>query len=1091
MQCIKMLQDSLQREQAINPEHSYLVQAPAGSGKTELLTQRFLRLLSLVNDPEQIVAITFTKKAANEMRQRIVKALQNCTIHLSNPSPHQEQTRNFAKQALARSNASNWQLLDQPHRLRILTIDSLCHRIAHAIPLEDTLNPFPEISETPEVLYQNAAESCLHHAITDPKYQHEIKILLKHLDNQQETLFNLFVELLQQRLQWMSPLHTAKSQTKAHMEKALIHIEQHELNRFKKSIPRDLLIELHDLARRVADINPFPQSPLKALSCWKDPEKIDRHLTANLSTLLLTSQNNLRKSFDHHVGIKKEYCSGDEYNHIKSRSKSLLEKLEALPDFYHTLLHVKKLPEPCYGEDQWEVLQALFSLLPLLVAHLSLQFQEHAEVDFEAIAEQALRALGEEDNPTDLSLYLDNSIHHLLIDEFQDTSIQQFHLISRLISGWEAGMGKSLFIVGDPMQSIYRFRAAEVGLFLQAKMFGIGSIRLIPLQLTCNFRSTQTIVEWVNDQFQSIFPKSDDIESGAVSFHPSIHTQSMLSDTLISATEYENNQEEADALIEMIRHELNHYPNDSIAVLVRSRNQLPELLKRLRVENIPFQGVDIDLLANLPHLRDIWTLTQALLMPNNRLVWLSFLRSPWCGIELTDLLHLAQYNKHQSIFSAIQESEKIQNLSTEGHDRCRYLAAVFSTMLARRHQQTLVHWVINTLELLHYPHILTKEEQEDLEQFWILLEKFSHDGILIDIGAFKTQFEKLYSKSAASSRLQIMTIHKSKGLEFDCVILPSLSKKAPPPDRPLLRWMKIPSTEQQNELFLISPMKAAHQERSLLYDYIGQLETQKNNYELQRLFYVATTRSKKRLYLTDVEQTVNETSFRYLLKQAFNAKEKIDGNSINYLLDQITLPECQRLPISFYQQTPINQDLHFTYSILEISDTTARRIGVITHEILQWMCDNHITTEEQLPINLLENRLYEAGFTSLRFESSKQTIIKLCTQFLTCPIGRWILQPHQDEHNEYALLIFHESTTATKIIDRTFQDGEKRWIIDFKTGNENIDNQKKYHHQLNQYADILSQQYQEPIFCGIYYLVNNHWDAWAWQSVPDGLISAS
>lgn len=91
------------------------------------------------------------------------------------------------------------------------------------------------------------------------------------------------------------------------------------------------------------------------------------------------------------------------------------------------------------------------------------------EVDFTTISQQALSALGDAENPTDLALYLDNTLHHILVDEFQDTSITQFELLTKLVHGWQQGDGKTLFIVGDPMQSIYRFRQAEVGLFLRLK----------------------------------------------------------------------------------------------------------------------------------------------------------------------------------------------------------------------------------------------------------------------------------------------------------------------------------------------------------------------------------------------------------------------------------------------------------------------------------------------------------------------------------------------------------------------------------------------------------------------------------------------
>src|SRR5439155_5619839 len=130
-------------------------------------------------------------------------------------------------------------------------------------------------------------------------------------------------------------------------------------------------------------------------------------------------------------------------------------------------------------------------------------FAERAEADFTEFAQGAVRALGTPEAPSDLLLALDYRIRHVLVDEFQDTSISQWELLERLTAGWQQGDGRTLFVVGDPMQSIYRFREAEVGLFLRARREGLGTaglpnVALEPLTLETNFRSQAGIVDWVN-----------------------------------------------------------------------------------------------------------------------------------------------------------------------------------------------------------------------------------------------------------------------------------------------------------------------------------------------------------------------------------------------------------------------------------------------------------------------------------------------------------------------------------------------------------------------------------------------------------------
>ncbi len=123
-------------------------------------------------------------------------------------------------------------------------------------------------------------------------------------------------------------------------------------------------------------------------------------------------------------------------------------------------------------------MEALYRLLPLAVAELWVVFQSRGEVDFTQVTWSALRSLGTRDEPTDLALTLDYRIRHLLIDEFQDTSQSQYELLDLLTAGWTPGDGRTLFVVGDPMQSIYRFRQAEVGLFLRAWRQGMSNVSL-------------------------------------------------------------------------------------------------------------------------------------------------------------------------------------------------------------------------------------------------------------------------------------------------------------------------------------------------------------------------------------------------------------------------------------------------------------------------------------------------------------------------------------------------------------------------------------------------------------------------------------
>ncbi len=1073
-----MLKDNQQRSQAIDPRFSFIVQAPAGSGKTEILTQRYLRLLSHVGAPEQIIALTFTRKAASEMRERILRTLQHVANGVEATSAHQQTTFNLAAEALKRSTQQDWNILQQSGRLRILTIDSFCQMLTHAIPLSENQIPYAKISDNPYTHYRSAAQAFFNQALNDETLQPWLSQLLDHLDNRQDKLLEFFCELLAKRDQWLTNLYSVRHQNKAHYEQMLAYIEQHELARFQQCIPINYQKDLCSIANEMARLEANPQSPRYALSNWNSFDQLTGELAKSLASLLLTSQNTLRKRFDHHVGLKRDNCEAKRYKQLKLESEELLTQLASEPNFLERLVSVKNLPSAHYDPQQWQVLQALFKLLPILVAHLQMAFNEHDEVDFTAIAQQAFFALGDDEQPTDLAFCLDNQIHHLLVDEFQDTSIQQFNLLSKLVRGWEPGDGKTLFIVGDPMQSIYRFRQAEVGLFIRAKNYGIGPINLVPLELTCNFRSTEAIVNWINQQFTTLFPTHDDIESGAISFHPSIAIKQVESlTTFIKAQQCSNRISEAQNIINCVKKEQKKNPTDEIAILVRSRTQLSEIIYLLRKQEIPFQGVDIESLSQLPHLRDLWSLTQALLQPANRLAWLAFLRSPWCGLDLNDLHAVANFSPRKSIYYALSNLEKIEALSSSGRKRAQFIFNHLQVAFAERYQPSFILWLRSILKHFHMESILEDNQQADLEQFWLLLDRHTTSGQLPNLAELQVDFDQLYSQQVTTSRLHIMTIHKSKGLEFDCVILPSLGAKNPLKDIPLLRWLKLPSTDY-DDLVITSPIKSAASERCPVYDYIGRLEAEKDCYELQRLLYVAVTRAKKRLYLFDSSSSRTlKGSFRGLLKQQQFTSESPES--------ALTLSEegrnslLYRLPEHYYRQLPSPPSIDSSSSpdLLALNDM-ARQLGIVTHELLQWICSYHPSTIEELPWQFIDNRFRSLGFSAIEQKQAYQTLQQQIKNLFKDPIGKWLMNDHSNARNEYELLILEKGLLQTKIIDRTFTDQGFRWIIDFKTGEENFYSCEQHRHQVNRYAHLLATRTEEPIRCGLYYLATNNWIHW-------------
>ncbi|MET0379887.1 MAG: UvrD-helicase domain-containing protein, partial [Spongiibacteraceae bacterium] len=195
--------DAAVRVSALDPTRSFCVTAPAGSGKTELLSQRVLRLLAQAEQPEEIFAITFTRKAAAEMQERILAALSLAAKEPEPTAPHKRLTWQLARAALRRDAERGWLLLQNPARLRVLTIDGLCASLTRQLPVLSTFGGSVGISDDPAALYRAAVQSLLellegNHAIADALAE-----LLLHLDNDGERLQRLLVGLLANRDQWL------------------------------------------------------------------------------------------------------------------------------------------------------------------------------------------------------------------------------------------------------------------------------------------------------------------------------------------------------------------------------------------------------------------------------------------------------------------------------------------------------------------------------------------------------------------------------------------------------------------------------------------------------------------------------------------------------------------------------------------------------------------------------------------------------------------------------------------------------------------------------------------------------------------------
>lgn len=301
------IHDYHQRQRALNPSQSFIVQAPAGSGKTELLVRRYLVLLAHAHQaPEEIIAITFTRKAAAEMRHRVIEALKLATL----PPPddtYRLQTWEIAHAALMQDSRLKWNLLNNPNRLRIQTIDSLCLHLTHQMPLLSGFGTRPNILEDASDFYLETARTIIANLEEKNSYSKALAELLLHLDNQIEHIENLFIRMLRSRDQWLPYLMVRQKnrlpdEFKKILENGLQNIVLEALILCQQNIPADCLDELLTLLNFASE-NMQEINPNSLISKCSGNSSEDYLMWLGIAELLLTQENTWRTKIDKRVGF--------------------------------------------------------------------------------------------------------------------------------------------------------------------------------------------------------------------------------------------------------------------------------------------------------------------------------------------------------------------------------------------------------------------------------------------------------------------------------------------------------------------------------------------------------------------------------------------------------------------------------------------------------------------------------------------------------------------------------------------------------------------------------------------------------------------
>src|SRR5579862_937463 len=1122
--------DHEQRNAALDASRSILVQAPAGSGKTDLLTRRFLRLLALVDEPGQILAITFTRAAAAEMRHRILSELEKAA---ADPPPSDNEEKfsmaALARRALAHSQSRGWQLLDLPAQLRISTIDSFCRELALQQPLLTGIGGELDPIEHPTELYGRAARRTLEHIDgTNPEFTAAIEALLLWRDNNWQEMESLLIRMLGQRDRWM---HAFVLDRNHDWEAVRARLERPFANAVRDGLTRicELLAPIHGTCAELLELaqyaceqlggdrytslagrTDFPSPPFSDLEALEDA----RLAFLDLADLLLSGEKIIRNSVNKNDGFPPNTSE-------KAQLLALLKELRRIDGLESALVAIRDLPSVRYSDEDWNIVRSCFLVLRHAAGELRTVFAETGKVDFIEVAQIAERVLrGEDEMPSDAALAVADGIRHLLVDEFQDTSRRQHELLSRLIAAWPDPSGRTCFVVGDPMQSIYSFRGADAELFPRVRDLGIethdsDALDLDFVPLTANFRTDPELVAPVNRIFSDIFganagsqiqhfpsiafrepePLPNPRFALQVDFMPRIKPGQASDSALLRERETIHDRQ-IDNIVALIREKQPLVEQARaagtqcrIAVLGRNHKDLELIAQALRQAHIPFRAVELEQLQDRPEVLDALALGRALLNPEDRVAWLGVLRAPWCGLTLDDLHKLVSADDESVKARAIPNllSERCDLLSGCGRAAVRRLLRALD-LLPDLHaglpSATLGTWLQQVWMQVGGGACEDAAAQANLDVLWSSLDALPEGAQDMLGSALSSALEDLTALpdpgASGDCGVQLMTIHKAKGLEFEVVIVPELQARGGRDSLNLLSWRErgLAGPDSSGEIteFLVAPMQSKGTERGGTKKWVDSIIREREKAEACRILYVAATRAREELhffalpeYKVDGEDVKLANPWGNLLATAWPAlgaeiQAQFDAwkttrtgaqRAEEGILDEIAASEgsnllvmpvpsrptpMRRLPADFEAprgidfgraratsvgSAPVNQP----YQRHE-GGLTSRAIGNAVHRFMEELA--RLRTSLDWPaartrLSMLHPavtaQIRACGITRAKAESMSAEALGLAIKASEDAHGRWILSPHPGSESEASWSGVADGELRTVRVDRIFRSG--------------------------------------------------------------------
>ena len=899
---------------AADPQNSVWVSASAGSGKTKVLTDRILRLL-LPNtngqpgsSPHKILALTFTKAAASEMILRLNTVL-GCWATLPLEDSHQKTDLKRELFQLLGVPATNQQIesarrlfaqvIDTPGGLKIMTIHSFCQSLLGRFPIEAGLSPNFKVLEDSQRLLKLACDIILEDAAKEKGSP--ISQAIHNISSQKNN--DQFLGLL-------SNICTERHQFQKILDNNFGTVDGLYTNLCK-------LLEINagqsfdEVLQEACSDGVFNNQGLRECCHAMSEAKsdTDKKRGENLQRWLDSNAIQRMKDFPNYQNI---FLKKDGEIRDKLITKPVAEAFQQAPDIM--LIEAERLynfQEQANAFQTAEFTRDLFLLGQKVIEKFQELKQKKSVLDFDDLIIRTLDLLSGKTinlNTRDTSSWvrykLDQGIDHILVDEAQDTNPEQWEIIQLLCDDFFDGetaqeQNKTIFVVGDEKQSIFSFQRARPDKFNEMKLWFQNKIEqahknFISIDFVTSFRSVPSVLKLVDTTF-SVQEMLSGLGEKPLEHHSYKYKQAGRVELwpVFSGAEKENLDpwappvdiiESLSAAAQMAdyignkikewldnKEELEGYERaiepDDIMILLRSRTAfVDQLVRALKIRNIPVSGVDRMVLNKQLVIQDLLMCASFSLLPKDDLSLATILKSPFIGYDEDQLFSLS-HNRQGSLLQALKSSSDsetiawIEKLIDHAKKLCPY--EFFSKILREScpaSEQSGLHALKKRLG---------DEVLDPLNEFMTMILRFEQDHtpslqlFLQEQLTGNTEIKRQMDK--VSGVVRIMTVHGAKGLQAPIVILPDTIKtRSSKPDQIL--WPDRSSAELP---FFCPQSKKVPKKCRQAFDVLKQ----KENDEYRRLLYVALTRAENRLYIGGYKNSdqVSEDSWYAYIQNAFNS----------------------------------------------------------------------------------------------------------------------------------------------------------------------------------------------------------------------------